>query len=199
MINYEFITTERIHVCLHIRFIIHLFLLFIRIYTAYTVKYVAIYFWAKPGSYCNTCTVRPQLSGHVGTGTYRDKWFGRIWEICFKNTASSVGLNTCYNVFTHCFCICNCKLSFIEWISNEIKQKFNYFVFVFSKILVENRQYTLQDCGRMIEISDNWGPTVPHLHTMSYKILHQDNHYTMNRGLLHKELWSIESMLKDIA
>ena len=55
-------------------------------------------------------TVQPRLSGHIGTGTYPDKWFGRIWEICL-NTASSVGLNTYYNVFTHCFCICN-KLSF---------------------------------------------------------------------------------------
>ena len=37
--------------------------------------------------------------------------FGRIWEICL-NTASSVGLNTSDNVFTHCYSICN-KLSFI--------------------------------------------------------------------------------------
>ena len=29
---------------------------------------------------------------------------------------------------------------YIEWIGNEIKQKLNYFVFVLSKILVENRQ-----------------------------------------------------------
>ena len=35
-------------------------------------------------------TVRPRLSGHVGTGTYPDKRFGRIWELCL-NTASSVG------------------------------------------------------------------------------------------------------------
>ena len=49
-------------------------------------------------------TVQPRLSGHIGTGTYPDKWFGRIWEICL-NTATSVGLNTCYNVFTHCYCI----------------------------------------------------------------------------------------------
>ena len=35
-------------------------------------------------------TVRPRLSGHVGTGTYPDKWFGRIWELCW-NTASSLG------------------------------------------------------------------------------------------------------------
>ena len=34
--------------------------------------------------------------------------YGIIW----LNTASSVGLNTCYNVFIHCCCICN-KLSFI--------------------------------------------------------------------------------------
>ena len=56
-------------------------------------------------------TVQPRLSGHIGTSTYPDKWFGRIWEICL-NTASSVGLNTYYNVFTHCFCMCN-KFSFI--------------------------------------------------------------------------------------
>ena len=55
------------------------------------------------------CTVRPRLSGHIGTSTYPDKWFGRIWEICL-NTASSVGLNTSYNLFTHCYSICN-KLS----------------------------------------------------------------------------------------
>ena len=29
-------------------------------------------------------------------------------------------------------------------IYNEIKHKFNYFIFVLSKILVENRHYTLQ-------------------------------------------------------
>ena len=51
-------------------------------------------------------TVQPRLSGHIGTGTYPDKWFGWIWEIYIcLNTASSVGLNTYYNVFTHCFCI----------------------------------------------------------------------------------------------
>ena len=49
-------------------------------------------------------TVRPRLSGHIGTGAYPDKWFGRIWEMCL-NTASSVGLNTSYNVFTHCYSI----------------------------------------------------------------------------------------------
>ena len=26
-------------------------------------------------------TVRPRLSGHIGTSAYPDKWFGRIWEI----------------------------------------------------------------------------------------------------------------------
>ena len=37
---------------------------------------------------------------------------------------------------------------YIDWIlDNEIKQKFTYFVFVLSKILVEKRQYTLQDRG----------------------------------------------------
>ena len=56
-------------------------------------------------------TVRPRLSGHIGTGAYPDKWFGRIWEICL-NTESSVGLNTSDNVFTHCYSICN-KLLFI--------------------------------------------------------------------------------------
>ena len=56
-------------------------------------------------------TVRPRLSGHIGTSAYPDKWFGRIWEICL-NTASSVGLNTSDNVFTHCYSICN-KLSSI--------------------------------------------------------------------------------------
>ena len=39
------------------------------------------------------CTVRPRLSGHIGTSTYPDKWFGQIWEIRL-NTASSIGLNT---------------------------------------------------------------------------------------------------------
>ena len=33
------------------------------------------------------------------------------------------------------------------------KTEFTYFVFVLSKILVENGQYTLQDQGRIIEIS----------------------------------------------
>ena len=41
----------------------------------------------------------------------------------------------------------------IEWIDNKIKQIFNYVVFVLSKTLVENRQYILQDHGRIIEIS----------------------------------------------
>ena len=35
-------------------------------------------------------TVRPRLSDHVGTVTYPDKRFVRIWELCL-NTASSVG------------------------------------------------------------------------------------------------------------
>ena len=35
-------------------------------------------------------TVQPRLSGHVGTGSYPDKRFIRIWELCL-NTASSVG------------------------------------------------------------------------------------------------------------
>ena len=34
---------------------------------------------------------------------------------------------------------------YIEWMGNEIKRKFNFFVFVLSKILVENKQYTLQE------------------------------------------------------
>ena len=54
-------------------------------------------------------TVQPWLSGHVGT--YLDKQFVRIWEL-YLNTASSVGFIHCYNVCTHCCCICN-KLSFI--------------------------------------------------------------------------------------
>ena len=36
---------------------------------------------------------------------------------------------------------------------NEIKLKFNFFIFVLSKILIENKQYTLQDPGRITEIS----------------------------------------------
>ena len=35
-------------------------------------------------------TVRPRLSGHVGTSTYPEKLFVRIRELCL-NTASSVG------------------------------------------------------------------------------------------------------------
>ena len=54
----------------------------------------------------NWNTVRPWLSGHNRTRAYPDKWFGRIWEICI-NTESSVGLNTSYNVITHCYSICN--------------------------------------------------------------------------------------------
>ena len=66
-------------------------------------------------------TVRPRLSGHIGTSAYPDKWFGRIWEICL-NTASSVGLNTSYNLFTHCYSICN-KLSLMfNGLDNKIKQ-----------------------------------------------------------------------------
>ena len=61
----------------------------------------------------NTFTVRPRLSGHIGTSAYPDNWFGRIWEICL-NTASSVGLNTSYNLFIHCYSIC-IKLS-LMWI-----------------------------------------------------------------------------------
>ena len=69
----------------------------------------------------NAYTVRPRLSGHIGTSTYPDKWFGRIWEICL-NTASSVGLNTSYNLFTHCYSICN-KLSLMfNGLDNKIKQ-----------------------------------------------------------------------------
>ena len=51
-------------------------------------------------------TVRPQLSGHDGISTYPDKQFVRIWEICL-NTASSLWVNMCYYVFTHCYSICN--------------------------------------------------------------------------------------------
>ena len=47
-------------------------------------------------------TVRPRLYGHIGTGTYPEKRFGRIWEFCL-NRASSVGFIRVhyYNVFTH--------------------------------------------------------------------------------------------------
>ena len=86
------------------------------------------------------CTVRPRLSGHIGTGTYPD---GRY-------TASSVGYR-CYNVFTHCFSTWNKLLFIIEWIDNEIKLKFNYFVFVLSKILVENIYCKIAD-GRITEV-----------------------------------------------
>ena len=44
------------------------------------------------------CTVRPRLSGHIGTSAYPDKWFGRIWEICL-NIASSVELNIYYIMY----------------------------------------------------------------------------------------------------
>ena len=108
-------------------------------------------------------TVRPRLSGHIGSSAYPDKWFGRIWEICL-NTASSVGLNTSYNLFTHCYSICN-KLSLMyNGLDNKIKQiqlftVFNYFVFVLSKTVksvVGNRQYTARSWpdNRDIQITD---------------------------------------------
>ena len=51
-------------------------------------------------------TVQPRLSGHIRTGTYPDKRFGRIWALCW-NTASSVGCihNVMYWLIKTVFCI----------------------------------------------------------------------------------------------
>ena len=48
--------------------------------------------WVQP-------TVRPRLSSHIGTGTYRDKRFVRMWELCFQYHKFSTAY-TCYNVCT---------------------------------------------------------------------------------------------------
>ena len=38
----------------------------------------------------DTCTVRPPLSGHVGTGAHPDKGFVRIWETqCLLHVAAN--------------------------------------------------------------------------------------------------------------
>ena len=43
-------------------------------------------------------TVRPLLSGHVGTGAHPDKGFGRIWETqCLIHAAAYPMVSQCLN------------------------------------------------------------------------------------------------------
>ena len=56
----------------------------------------------------NENTVRPRLSGHIGTVTYPDKRIVQIWELCL-NTASSVAfiqvtMHLLIDINPLCFC-----------------------------------------------------------------------------------------------
>ena len=97
-------------------------------------------------------TVRPPLSGHVGTGTYPDKRFVRIWELC---------LNTIkYKVYTLYYSLLlNLKQSIVAKYKmdemNEIKQEFIHFILFWArfyvKISIKQKldRIILQDRGRI--------------------------------------------------
>ena len=95
----------------------------------------------------NRCTFQPRLSGHVGTGTYPDKWFLRIWELCL-NTASSEGfIHVILYVFIAIVFVTNYhsyKMDSKEWNKTEIHPLCVCFEQDLVRKWMKNRQYTVK-------------------------------------------------------